>query len=273
MSGDLLARAAVLLLLLPTGLSGQEPAGRQKLTGRLVAAGTGAPIDAAVLRLEPLGRQTLTNDRGRFQLEELPSGEYDLVLRHIAYGTHTVAVDLPPGRNVELTLRVPRQTIALDPIEVAVEAETRSRYLEEEGFYERLERGHPINFLTPEEVDRRATSQVARLLQTLPAVKLLARGLPILRRTGCPPLIYLDGMRFRYLPLGVAERLRNPLMERARGAVYSALRDLSGRNLVAVEVYEGPATIPAEFQGIDTRCGVIALWTRHGPEPEEEGDR
>jgi hypothetical protein len=33
-------------------------------------------------------------------------------------------------------------------------------------------------------------------------------------------------------------------------------------SLEAVEVYPGPAEVPAEFSGTHSACGVIALWTR-----------
>ena len=37
------------------------------------------------------------------------------------------------------------------------------------------------------------------------------------------------------------------------------------RDIVAVEIYTGPADVPGEFAGRTAGCGVIAIWTRSGP--------
>jgi hypothetical protein len=37
------------------------------------------------------------------------------------------------------------------------------------------------------------------------------------------------------------------------------------RDIVALEVYTGPADVPGEFAGRTAGCGVVVLWTRSGP--------
>ena len=37
------------------------------------------------------------------------------------------------------------------------------------------------------------------------------------------------------------------------------------RDIVALEVYTGPADAPGEFAGRNAGCGVIVIWTRSGP--------
>ena len=32
--------------------------------------------------------------------------------------------------------------------------------------------------------------------------------------------------------------------------------------IAGVEVYKGPATLPAEFAGSNARCGAIVIWTK-----------
>jgi len=32
--------------------------------------------------------------------------------------------------------------------------------------------------------------------------------------------------------------------------------------VAGIEVYKGPASLPAEFGGSDTRCGAIVIWTK-----------
>ena len=32
--------------------------------------------------------------------------------------------------------------------------------------------------------------------------------------------------------------------------------------VAGVEVYQGPAQLPAEFAGSDARCGAVVVWTK-----------
>ena len=32
--------------------------------------------------------------------------------------------------------------------------------------------------------------------------------------------------------------------------------------VAGVEVYKGPASLPAEFTGSDSRCGAVVIWTK-----------
>jgi hypothetical protein len=34
--------------------------------------------------------------------------------------------------------------------------------------------------------------------------------------------------------------------------------------IAAVEVYASPAELPAEYSGLDSRCGLVAIWTARG---------
>jgi hypothetical protein len=67
-----------------------------------------------------------------------------------------------------------------------------------------------------------------------------------IRYRGCPPAVYLDRM------------LLNP------GRGERAVIDdwvLPGE-VEAVEVYDSPASLPAEFGGSRAGCGVVVIWTR-----------
>jgi hypothetical protein len=38
----------------------------------------------------------------------------------------------------------------------------------------------------------------------------------------------------------------------------------SPRNLMGIEVYNGAATMPPQFSGMNRGCGVILVWTKDG---------
>jgi hypothetical protein len=41
------------------------------------------------------------------------------------------------------------------------------------------------------------------------------------------------------------------------------------RDIVAMEIYQGPADVPGEYSGSNAGCGVIVIWTRNGPPPKK----
>lgn len=54
-----------------------------------------------------------------------------------------------------------------------------------------------------------------------------------------------------------------------------AMRIINGipvPEIAGIEIYPGAATVPGEFAGLDTNCGVLVVWTRASDHTEwEEG--
>jgi hypothetical protein len=74
------------------------------------------------------------------------------------------------------------------------------------------------------------------------------RGRPqaVIRRRGCLPRVFLDG-----IPVHVADT--------------EMLDDLASPEVVeAIEFYRFAPEVPPQFQGADAACGVLVVWTRMG---------
>jgi len=103
-------RAATVALLAVTPaanarLVAQAPA--VYLQGVVVEKETGQPLEHAMVTLEPVGRQTFTDDLGRFTLAAVPPGRHRLRAAHLGYApvdlTITVGADSTrPAIRVEL---------------------------------------------------------------------------------------------------------------------------------------------------------------------------
>ena len=50
------------------------------------------------------------------------------------------------------------------------------------------------------------------------------------------------------------------------------LDDISPTMIEAIEIYRGPAEVPAKFRQRETACGLIVIWTREPPPRERSGD-
>ncbi|WP_419950301.1 carboxypeptidase-like regulatory domain-containing protein [Candidatus Palauibacter sp.] len=141
-------RAALALagFALPRSAVSQQPV---EIAGRLLDAGTGAPISAALVSIPALDISTLTNTEGAFRLV-VPAGSHTFEIRHIGYGTRTTEVEAPDG-TLSLEIRIEPAAIEVAPLEVNVE--WRPSYLEQVGFYERRALGSG-RFYDPEDIRR-----------------------------------------------------------------------------------------------------------------------
>jgi hypothetical protein len=89
--------------------------------GVVVEQGTGAPLQHSMVTLQPVGRQTFTDDEGRFTLAGVPPGRHRLRAAHLGYAPVDIDVvvraDSAPAR-----IRVELQRISLQLSTVRVAA-------------------------------------------------------------------------------------------------------------------------------------------------------
>lgn len=256
---SLLVPVALLALSTPGFSQDQEAGGRSRIVGHLFNAETNEPISEATLTLEPVGRTTLTNEEGRFQIQNLHPGEYTLWMEHVAYGEQSIDVDVPVDRTVKLTIPLAPEAIEVEPVEVQVERTTRPRYLENRGFYRRMERGWG-NFFPPEFFEKSHVISAGQVLQRVPGVRIVGGTLnegriKIRANPGCREvLLYVEGFR--------AGRI-------------STVRDIheyvGSGSIGAMEVYRRPGETAPEFIDSGSRCGVIVVWTKHWLEERSAG--
>ena len=126
-------------------------------------------------------------------------------------------------------------------MEPLVATGTRSRRLEIKGFYERRHWSELLGlgtFITAADIERWRSSRVDHVVTN--QVGGISPGL-LNRRTGCVMQVYLDGSR---VAAGELRHLVLPI------------------EVAGIEVYKGPASLPAEFGGSSSRCGVVVVWTK-----------
>ena len=115
-------------------------------------------------------------------------------------------------------------------------------------------------FITGEQIEQRNLPVAADYLRFAPSISLAPSPQP----SGNPELvaiskreggsIYGDGAGACAMQVvidGVPMPARFPL------ALLPTPKEIAG-----IEIYNGPATVPAQFSGIDRRCGMILVWTK-----------
>ncbi|MDQ8157382.1 MAG: TonB-dependent receptor plug domain-containing protein, partial [Gemmatimonadota bacterium] len=209
----------------------------------------GRPLAGAQVRflaLDGSTREAEADSLGRFAFGDPSAMPGDRVLaRRVGFTPDTVPV--PPGASSSLLLVLGRMASALPPVVVNGRRDLRGPLA---GFYARRAQGQG-RFFAAEEIDRQGVRRLSDLLRGLPGLRMDTRrgGMNTMRLRGAnvAPLVWLDGA-----PLGAGEL---------------DIDAFDARTFAGVEVYSGPATVPAQFAGsarMTTSGGTIVLWSREG---------
>ena len=84
----------VALVFLALSASARGQTGRL-LTGVVVAKANGEPLGHSMVSLTPAGRQTFTDDEGRFAFQGIPPGRYTLRATHLGFSPVEMRVTIP----------------------------------------------------------------------------------------------------------------------------------------------------------------------------------
>lgn len=223
------------------------PVAGQTIDGRVLEQRGRDPIDAATVKLltedGTNAATALTDTLGMFELTAPAGGVYRLRLEREGYRTAvTPAIDLKDHADIQLTVRMTTDTIALAPITVKMHPRPGFGM---DGFYTRMAQGMGY-FFTPDQIQRDRPIQVSDLLMRVPGLWLTPTrfgfGYSVRTSTGCRPAVYLDGLRY---PL-IGETIDDIVQPYA---------------LEGMEVYTSAVDVPPQFSEFSD-CGAILLWTR-----------
>jgi hypothetical protein len=258
------ALAAALACLLPGPASARQSAADGTIRGRVVDELNGAGLPGAeVTFLDDARRvrsRAVTDPEGHFVLSRLPPGPFRLRVQQLGYVATTTPIWwVQVGEVLEVVVWVRPDAILLAPLEVTV---VHRRFLPVlDGFHRRKALGVGGFFLDREQIDARNASRLTDLLMDVPGVRvenapdtpgqarMITFSGSLLGPGGgrCPVQVFVDGV----------------LASRRSGGV--PLDEIATPNaLEGIEVYKGLGSVPAEFLTPESRCGVLALWTRRG---------
>lgn len=243
------------------------------LTGIVKDADSGEPITDATVLLSDLGQTAITNVLGRFTFPSLPPGETPLRVNRLGYGEATGPVEIEIGKTTEVEVSLSVEAIRMDPITVtAVRRRIVLPGLED---FERRYNSGWGKFVLEEEIQARAPTKLTQVLWEA-GVDVDGDGKRVrIRRTGCAPLVYVDGVKLTHASRGGGPPSRamirapknnpfpNPEGSPSEEAA-AALNLVHPSDVIAVEVYRGPAETPGQYIDSNSRCGVILVWTRRG---------
>lgn len=107
------------LLLAAPALPAQDAPARVDVTGRVMDAVTGEPVEGVIVTVEAQGREATSNVLGAFHFAGLPAGMHRFELQRLGYVTSNVQVEVP--ESVTIVFELIGKPIVLEGIEVVLD--------------------------------------------------------------------------------------------------------------------------------------------------------
>lgn len=256
LSGSLsiLQSGSLTMAMEPLNVEAETAPGR--LVGRVTDGVAGGPLVGARVRMVDLRIEALTDEEGRFVLGRVPPGAHAVELSNLGYATRTDTVGVESGLTTAVEVSMAVDPVELEPLRVRVERRTPG--LEAVGFYDRREYAAGGSFVDRQAIEDQNPLEVADIFRRVPGAEVrLANPLDVLSRSvilrggrrdmpPCYPGVYIDG-QVVHRP-GTEPAMLNQL--------------LAPDQVEGIEVYQGGASTPLEYGGVNASCGVVLIWTR-----------
>lgn len=262
-------RLHICWLLVASSLVCSLPAAAQKKTVLfgVVTNLDGVRLSRVEVTIASRDLRMVTNDSGEFVFDAPPTGRVRLLVKRLGFKQQEKGFTLNEGESKQIDFELEGIPELLDSV-VVLEKGGNGRMAE---FWARREIGNGA-FITRAEIQKRNPYRPSDMLRMLSGVRVSSNGsdadrpvismgrTPIGTRTfrnvqtlagDCKVSYYLDGN-------WVSPGTFHP-------------DDLSPSTIEAIEVYRGPAEIPAKFRQRETACGLIVIWTREPP-PKQRKD-
>ena len=257
----------------------------QTIRGHVLAPNR-VPVSDAIVRITSTGGATvlevIADSTGQFGAFVSKSGRFVVEVEALGYSPRADTIEVGLQEIVELELILSDTPIRLAPLKVVGRKRQDIRADPLRGFEERRYAGMKLGmgfFLTWEDARLKAASRISHVLGAAPGIRVVPhpelpgvsligarsatpqirlmqrpprkddeRELLAAATGGCAVLVYLDGVQIR-------DAYWNPIDN------YVVPSEIHG-----IEVYSRSSELPTEFSGSDSRCGVIAIWTKRGHE-------
>jgi TonB family protein len=217
----------------------------------IVTDAAGAPIVEARVGVDGMSFTTATDSVGRFRVQGVSPGNAVIRARRLGFAPAEAAIVVPQSGLDAVSIRLTALPTLLASTRVRAKGVEFTGRLA--GYYERLAKGGPGQFITRERIDRENPRMLTQLLQRSPGVtatRMRGGGMGVrLRGRNCWPLVWLDGI---VMPAGEVD-----------------LDAFPPNSIQGIELYLGSTTAPAKYVYLRnmSSCGTILLWSR-GPDTD-----
>ena len=221
------------LVVLGAGsLFGQTASGR--ISGRLVETGSLAPVSGALVFIEELGLDTVSDDAGAYRFDDVPNGSYHMIVAAEGYTSQRVEV-VVAGAEVVFEVELPREVHYTEVVSVSPQPR------------DSFEAYQPIAVLAGQDLSRQLEGSLGGTLATQPGVAQRSLG----PGPGRPVIRGLDGDRVLILEDG--QRMGDLSSQSADHGI-----TINTASASRIEVVRGPATLLHGSSAIGGLVNVIS---------------
>lgn len=241
--------AGVALLLLPGhAVAMQAAADETSVVTALVTDSSGKGLSGVEVTVVGTDLRQMTDESGQVYISGVPARKITLHMRHVGYKEADLDLFLTAGVRTNTTMvlhRAPDVATTLPKV-VVKSGLVPARYAGTsrfDDFYRRRADGNGI-FFDRDYLDARAADRSDDILRAVPGVRIRYRGnTPYIQFIRCEQVeVYIDGFR-------------------SHDGFVSFL-ELNPKQIEAVEIYRGVATVPPEFSPMPNDCAAVVVWTR-----------
>jgi len=246
-----------ILALMAAGLFWAAPAAAQtgSVTGTILDASTGQPLDAVQVSLEAVGSGEtrfggLTQASGRFLIINVPVGQYVLRAELLGFSEQTQVVDITAGQTTVVDMRLEPEAISLSEIVVTGVAGATQR-----------------TKLPFDVAQVRIADLPVPQMNAAQSIQGKVAGVQVVQGSGRPgaaPSILLRGVT----SLDASGRNQEPLYIVDGVILGSSMVDLDALDIETVEVVKGAAA--ASLYGSRAANGVIQIRTKRGAQMADD---
>jgi hypothetical protein len=217
--------------------------------------GTGDPIEGVRVLDVKNGNSSLTTVTGTVTLAFLPSGTSTVRVQKLGYKTSTIEISISPSDTSPLTVELEKSVVTLSSVTVHDSIRYFSPALQ--GFIARSKLHQGGEFITEVELRKHDNQRITSMVRRLPGITIdcprtgqrrgectaISTRLRSSRgRANCPLAVYVDGV----------------------SSFDTDLEKLAVSNFSGIELYDGAASVPPQYNKTNNICGVLLLWTREG---------
>ena len=225
-----------------------------RLTGK-VADSFGAAIAKAEIVVSNTTLRAQSGDDGHFELGGIPAGPIEVIVRRLGFAPAKIPLQMDLGELKDIRVLLAPVATPIDSVAVVAEAPAVEKAFG--GFEMRKSRGFGT-FITREQIVKKNPRLTTDLFRTVNGVKLL-------RENGTPTVVSTRLGTMAYCPVRY-------FLDGASLPLYGQSIDtmVQPADIGAIEIYPGGATVPPQFGGRESACGVVAIWTRQGTKAEKK---
>jgi hypothetical protein len=235
----------------------EPPPPQLAMLSGVIEDSTGMPLVEAEIAVLGTSLRTRSGTGGTWRIGGVQPGPVLLSARRVGYQPQTLTLQVKDGESkaLDLMMHPMEQSPFVLPEAVIIAPPRPLRSVFHQAFYQRKNSYPGGTFYTREDILLFKAQQTSDLFRQTPGffqtrdrrgqTQWVVRG--VSSASNCPIRFFIDGVNVPLNGMSIDELVQPS--------------DIEG-----MEIYKGVSTVPAEFSGRstqdDSRCGVVAVWTR-----------